>query len=267
VKHVGARHRPIDWAARSAGRVSYSGDIRLEGLLEGVILRSPHPHARIRSIDTSKALRAPGVHAIVTSADLPPGARYFHEGEKDRAPLANGIVRFVGEEVAAIAAETRSQAYAALRLIEVDYELLTPSNDVHAALRPGTGSLHARATGEANISRRLHRLWGDAAKGRNVSAVSVSGTYHFPRQAHVCMEAMISVAQWDEAEQRLHFWTTTQAPYYVVREVTQVLGLAAGQVVCHEVGVGGGFGAKSKICDVEVIAGLLARASKRPSTR
>jgi len=264
VNHVGARHRPIDWAARSAGRVSYSGDVKLEGLLEGAILRSPHPHAKIRSIDTTKALRMPGVHAVVTSADLPRGARYFHEGEKDRAPLADGIVRFVGEEVAAVAAETRAQAYAVLRLIDVDYELLTPALDVRAALKPGTNALHARATGEANVSRRVLRQWGDAAKGRNIGTVSVSGTYHFPRQAHVCMEAMVSVAQWDEAEKRLHFWTTTQAPYYVVREVTQVLGLAAGQVVCHEVGVGGGFGAKSKICDVEVIAGLLARAARRP---
>ncbi len=262
--HIGARHRPIDWDARSSGKVVYSGDLHLDGLLEGVILRSPHPHAKIRSIETQEAARMPGVHAVITAADFPTRARYVHEGERDRAPLADGVVHFRGQEVAAVAAETRAQAEAAARRIVVEYDLLRPAFDIAAARRPHADALHQRPTGERNVSRRLRRNWGDVAAGLRASDIAVGGDFYFPRQAHVCMETHITVARWDDVEARLHLWTSTQAPYYVVSDVSQVLGLGEEQVVCHEVGLGGGFGAKSKVCEQEAIAGALARKARRP---
>ena len=106
MKHVGKRHRVIDWEARTSGSLAYAGDMTFPGLLEGAILRSPYSHAKILRIETGKARGLPGVHAVITAADFPPGARYIHEGAADRSPLADGVVRFIGEEVAAVAADT-----------------------------------------------------------------------------------------------------------------------------------------------------------------
>lgn len=264
MKQVGQRVRGIDWQARTSGRLAYAADVPIEGMLHAAILRSPHPHARILAIDTSAARVLPGVRAIVTSADLPAGKRYVHEGAGDRAPLADGVVRFIGEEVAAVAADTLAEAEAATRAIRVDYRPLPAPLTISESLAPGATPLHARATKQANLSHRIVRDWGDSAAGRKASSVSVRGRFSFPRQAHACMETNGTLAHWDEAEQKLHFWTSTQAPYYIVLEVAQALGLERRQVVCHEVGVGGGFGAKSKICEHEVIAGALSREARRP---
>lgn len=263
MSEIGSRRRVIDWQARTSGALVYSGDLSLDGLLEAAVLRSPHAHATVRAIDATAARGMSGVRAIITAADFPPGARYLHEGARDRPPLADGVVRFIGQEVAAVAAETRRQAQAAARAIVVDYEIL-PAPVTIAAACDGFSQLHERPTGISNLSHRVRRNWGDAAAGRRSSTVSVAGDYFFPRQAHACMETNISVAHWDEAAQKLHFWTSTQAPYYVVEEVAEVLGLKVEQVVCHEVGVGGGFGGKSKICDHEAISGALSRAARAP---
>jgi CO/xanthine dehydrogenase Mo-binding subunit/CO/xanthine dehydrogenase FAD-binding subunit len=264
MKQVGRRLRSIDWQARTTGRLDYVADMSLDGTLHGAILRSPHSHARIRAIDVSAARALPGVRAVVTAADLPAGKRYLHEGAGDRAPLADGVVRFVGEEVAAVATETAQQAEAALRAIHVDYQPLTAPLTTDAALSPDAQRLHERPSGETNLSHKTVRHWGDPAAGREASTVTVRGRFRFPRQAHACMETNGTLAHWDDAEQKLHVWTSTQAPYYIVLETAQALGLERHQVVCHEVGVGGGFGAKSKICEHEVIAAALSRAAKRP---
>ena len=264
MKQVGRRVRGIDWQLRTSGQLAYVADIPLQGILHGAILRSPHSLARILGIETSAARRLPGVHAVITAADLPPGKRYVHEGAADRAPMAETVVRFVGEEVAAVAAETPEIAEAALRAIRVDYKVIAAPVTVAAALEPGATRLHERPTDQVNLSRKTVRDWGDYEAGRRAASVTVRGKFSFPRQAHACMETNGSLAHWDEAEQKLHFWCSTQAPYYIVLEVALALDLRRDQVVCHEVGVGGGFGSKSKICEHEVIAGALSRAAKRP---
>lgn len=264
MNQVGRRVRGIDWQQRTSGRLAYVADVPLEGILCGVILRSPHSHARIRGIDTAAARAIPGVHAVITAADLPRGKRYVHEGAADRSPMAEGVVRFVGEEVAAVAAETPEIAEAALRALYVDYEVISAPVTMAEARKPGATRLHERPTDQVNLSREVVRNWGDYDAGRSAASVTVQGSFSFPRQAHACMETNGSLAHWDEAEQKLHFWCSTQAPYYIVLEVSLALDLQRSQLVCHEVGVGGGFGAKSKICEHEVIAGALSRAAKRP---
>jgi CO/xanthine dehydrogenase Mo-binding subunit/CO/xanthine dehydrogenase FAD-binding subunit len=264
MKHVGHRVRAVDWEARTSGTLNYVPDVRLEGMLHAAVLRSPHSLARIVRLDTSVARSLPGVRAIITSADLPPGTRYIHEGAADRAPLADGMVRFVGEEIAAVAADSPDQAAAAVLAIEVDYEVLEAPLNIHQALSKGAARLHERKTGQANVSLIIKRDWGDAEAARKASTVTVEGRYYFARQAHACMETNGSVAHWKEEEQTLHFWTSTQAPYYVVLEVSAALGLDKKQVICHEVGVGGGFGSKSKICEHEVLSGLLSRLTLLP---
>ena len=264
MRQVGVRRRAIDWNERSAGKIAYSGDIRLDGMLEAAVLRSPLPHARIRRLDTARARTMPGVAAIVTAADFPAGVRYIHEGANDRAPLADGVVRFIGQEVAAVAADSLAEAYRAIEAIVVDYEPVRAPLSIDAALQEDAQSLHQRRTNETNVAAIIKRDWGDMALAKERSATTVDGRFGFPRQAHACMETLVAVASWSDKEQRLHYWTTTQAPYYVVDEVAHVLGLDKKQVICHEVAVGGGFGAKSKVCDHEAIAGALSIAARRP---
>jgi CO/xanthine dehydrogenase Mo-binding subunit/CO/xanthine dehydrogenase FAD-binding subunit len=263
--YIGQRVRPLDWEARTSGRVRFAGDLAMDGLLIGRVLRSPHPHARILAIDTSRAKALPGVHAVIGAADLPAGARYIHEGAKDRPPFADGVVRFIGQEVAAVAAETEAQANAALAAIAVEYDILPAPLDIATALAPGAKRLHDRPGNEPpNVAWRRSRRWGDPEGARRDSAISASGAFLYPRQSHASMEPNVAVAAWHDGEERIHLWTSTQSPYWVVEEVAQLLGLHEHQVVCHEVGVGGGFGGKSKICEHEVIAAALARAARRP---
>ncbi|MBN9425475.1 MAG: molybdopterin-dependent oxidoreductase [Burkholderiales bacterium] len=257
-----------DWEDRTSGRTLYASDLHPEGMLFGMILRSPYPYARIEGIDTSAALRIPGVCAVVTSKDLPPNTRYFHEGAADRPPLAEDLVRFVGQEVAGVAAETRAAAAEALAAIRVSYTPMQAPLDPAQAVLPGAAQLHARAAAKQsdtpNLSRRIERRWGAISEALSRSNATVGGRFSYPRVTHACMEPHVTLASWDAKLERMHLWTSTQAPFFIVKEVALALGLERAQVVCHEVAVGGGFGVKSKICEHEVIAALLARASGRP---
>ncbi|HET9808905.1 MAG TPA: xanthine dehydrogenase family protein, partial [Candidatus Limnocylindria bacterium] len=262
---VGKRVRALGWERRTSGSDAYAGDLPFEDLLVGRMLRSPHAHAEITHLDTSRARTMPGVRAVVTAADFREKARYIHSsGElSDRAPLADVVVRYVGEEIAAVAADTEEQADAALAAIDVRFHVLPAPLTIDEAVKPGATRLHARKTGEPNTSLHDTGSWGDVEKARGESAVSVEGTYWYPRVAHAVMEQNVSVARWDKERPLLELWTSTQAPFFVVKELAHVFGLKQEQVVCREVAVGGGFGSKSKISEHESIAAALARASGR----
>lgn len=261
---VGARVRNIDWEAKTSGADRYVGDVLPDGLLVARVLRSPFPHARIVSVDVSRARRAPGVAAILTAADLP-DRQYVHEGPlfADRSPLATSTVRFVGEEIAVVAAETREQADAAIEMVRVRYRELRAVTTVEEAMAPGAPHLHDRRHG-ANVSVEVHRSLGSLDQAAAETATTISETYRFGRQTHACMETHGSLASWDADAKRLDLWTSTQSPYFVRKEVAHVLGLDMDQVVVHEVAVGGGFGAKSKITDHEVLAAAVAIRTGRP---
>ena len=263
---IGARVRPLGWEARTRGALPYAGDLEPRGVLAARILRSPYAHADIVALDVREARRLPGVRAVITAADLIAGRRYIHQGGAlaDRAPLAERVVRFVGEEVAAVAADTDAEADRALAAIRVTYRPRPAAFTIDEALRPGAPTLHDRPLGLGNVAARMHRRWGDPEGARAASTVSVQGTYGYPPIAHACMEPNVIVAAWDAARERADVWTSTQAPYFVAKEVAHALGVTPKQVICHEVAVGGGFGGKSKICEHEVIAVLLARAAGRP---
>lgn len=259
---LGRSVRPLDWEKFTSGRFVYIGDLAPDGLLVGRILRSPHAHARLLSIDTSRARGMPGVHAVITAGDFPEGARYIHDGAADRSPLAVDTVRFVGQEVAAVAAETAEQAQAALDAIEVSYAPLPASFTIDAALEEGAPTLHERPTKLANIALKMVRNWGDMVVARAASRLSVAGRYWFPPQTHVCMETNSTVALWKDGT--LHMWSGTQAPFFVAKEMAQLLKLEQEQVILHEVGIGGAFGSKSRIGEHEAITAVLAREAKRP---
>ena len=260
---VGQRVRQVDWQARTAGSARYSADLDPEGVLVGAILRSPHPHARLEGIDTTTARAIPGVAAVVTAADVPDGALYKHSGpaHADRPPLAVDRVRFVGQEVAAVAACDPHTAQRALDAIVVTYRRLDAPLTPDEALTAGAATLHQRPAG-ANLAVDDEGAWGDPETALRQSEMMVEGTFSYPRTTHVCMERSTTLAWWREG--RLELWTTTQAPHYVATEVAQILGIDVDDVICHDVAVGGGFGARSKIAEHEVIAALLARRAERP---
>jgi CO/xanthine dehydrogenase Mo-binding subunit/CO/xanthine dehydrogenase FAD-binding subunit len=261
---LGRPTRPIEWDARTSGASRYVADVVLPGTLIARVLRSPHPHARILSIDAEPAGRMPGVAAVLTAADLP-DRLYKHEGPRlsDRHPLARDVVRFVGEEVAVVAAETAAQAAAALGVIQVRYQPLPAVTTVAAALADGAARLHQRASG-TNVALVIDRAYGDVEAGRRGATAAATSRYRFGRQAHACMEPNGTLARWDPGTSRLELWTSTQSPYFVREEVARILGLDLGQVIVREVAVGGGFGSKSKITDHEVLAGALAVRTGRP---
>jgi len=261
---IGRRVRAIDWDRRTSGGSRYVSDVALPGILIARVLRSPHPHARILAIDVEAARRLSGVVAVLTALDLP-DLLYKHEGGRlsDRRPLARDVVRFVGEEVAVVAAETAAQADAAIAAIRVRYRPLPAVTTVAAALAHGAPRLHDRPSG-SNVALHIERSYGDLAGACRAAVTTVSGRYRFGRQAHACMEPNGTLARWDSETGRLELWTSTQSPYFVREEVARLLGLALEQVILREVSVGGGFGAKSKVTDHEVLAAALAIRTGRP---
>lgn len=260
MRAIGSRVPQLRWDAITSGSERFSGDVPFEHVLVAGILRSPHPYAEIVSLNTTAAERVPGVVAVVTAADLPADALYIHHGGPlaDRPPLARGVVRFIGQEVVGVAAEDDEALRAGLAAISVRYRPRSAPTTLAAARTARTG-IHERATGEPTMSLKPELRWGDAESARRRASVSVRGSYSHQRIAHTCMEPNTTVACFDEATGRLELWSSTQAPYFVVKEVAACLGLDPAQVVCREVAVGGGFGAKSKICEHEVIAAALAR--------
>ncbi|MGH3763517.1 xanthine dehydrogenase family protein molybdopterin-binding subunit, partial [Actinophytocola sp.] len=163
-----------------------------------------------------------------------------------------------------MAAQTRAQAEAACRAIRVRYRRRAAPLTVAAARARGARRLHERTTAEPNVSMLLATDWGEPDAGIAAAAVSVRGGFVYPSVAHACMEPSVTLARWDPDRELVELWTSTQAPWFAVKEVSHLLGLRHEQVVCREVAVGGGFGQKSKAAEHEVLAAALARAAGQP---
>jgi CO/xanthine dehydrogenase Mo-binding subunit/CO/xanthine dehydrogenase FAD-binding subunit len=265
VSWIGARVRPVDWEAKTSGRERYAGDVPLDGLLHAAIVRSPHPYATLRGIDARPALAIPGVVAVVTAADVPGAETCIHSGGelRDRPHLARGVVRYVGEEVAAVAAETPELARQGARAVAVRYRPRRAPLTVADALKPRSRALHVRPTGEHNVAFRSSTVLGDYETTRAASAEHVREHYVYPRVGHAPMETNATTAAWDE-HGRLHLWTSSQSPWFVAEEIANAFAIPQERVICHDVSTGGGFGSKSHVSEHEVIAALLARKAGRP---
>ena len=259
---IGERVPNVEWEEKTSGAVLYAGDVKLPGMLFASICRSPHPHARILSVNADRVIRSPGVVATLTAADLP-DRKYIHHGGpmSDRTVLARGVVRYIGEEVAAVAAESPQMASLAAARFDVRYRRLPASTSIEQARRPRASQIHEHAPG--NIALSIDHSFGDDST-RGLSDVSISGLYRYPRQNQACMETNSIVASWDAAAGCLELWVSSQAPYFVIKELAHVLDLRNDQIVVHEVAVGGGFGSKSKISEYEAIAAALSIKARRP---
>jgi 4-hydroxybenzoyl-CoA reductase alpha subunit len=251
----------IDAVPKVTGEAQYTVDLKMPGLLIAKILRSPHPHARIVSIDTSAAKRLQGVRAVITAQDVPDKLFSFYQFLADKNILCREKVRYVGDEVAAVAAIDSDTAEEALSLIRVEYELLPAVFDVEEAMKPGAPLVHDDK--ESNSTWSVDRLFGDPDKALAECDYVAEGKYVTHQLAHTCLEVSNCVAKWDESE-RLTIWTNTQAPHTQRQEVARILGIPRRNVRVISSYMGGGFGSKL-VMDMKLpIAAVLSRMTGRP---
>ncbi|MGO9118599.1 MAG: xanthine dehydrogenase family protein molybdopterin-binding subunit [Desulfomonilaceae bacterium] len=254
----------IDGIAKVTGRAQYTFDITRPGMLYGKILRSPHPHAKIKNIDASKALALSGVKAVVTGKDtlgVKQGIwrRYSELCDEQILPLEK--VRYIGEPVAAVAAVTEEIAEQALDLIEVDYEVLTGVYDAMEAIKKEAPQIHEGVERNINVTRHIE--WGDVEEAFENSDYIREDWFKCSGQAHMCMETRCAVADYTP-EGKLTVWTSTQAPYYMQALLAGVLGIRESdiRVIAHY--VGGGFGGKFELDGAQFCASVLSMKLYKP---
>jgi CO/xanthine dehydrogenase Mo-binding subunit len=251
---VGQSVRRVDGVPKVKGEFEYASDLRRDGMLWGATLRSPHPHARIVSIDTSAAVEAPGVHAVLTHVDVP-GKKTFGLDVQDQPVLAMDVVRYAGEAVAIVAAEDPELARAALKKIAVNYKVLTPVTDMERALEPTAPSVHP----QGNVVRTLTIVHGNP----NAPAdVWVEGTYEtgMQDQAPLGPEAGLAIPA---ADGGVDLFIATQWLHADLEQLAPCLDLPPERVRLHLSGVGGAFGAREDV-SMQIHACLLALRTKRP---
>ena len=287
---VGTRPIRHDGTDKVTGRAQYGADIQLPGLLYGKVLRSPHPHARIKSIDTSRALALPGVQAVVTSEDLAqPSGKVVDLGEGlitnprflSNNCLAADKVLYKGHAVAAVAAATPHLAEEALALIDVDYEILKPVIDLLDAMKEDAPVLHERLanltnpnmrpgglrsdddTGKAsNIANHIYFEVGDLAKGFQEADVIVEREFRTAQVHQGYIEPQTATALWN-ADGHLTIWCSSQGQFNVRDQTATLLGIPISRIKVIPMEIGGGFGGKTLVY-LEPVAAALSRKAGRP---
>ncbi len=266
------RHGP----AVVAGAASFTADFPESSLLHLAVVRSPHAHARIRHIDTSAALAAPGVVAVFTHRDVPriPFSTGCHPGEGRDAldtRLLDDTARFVGQRLVVVAAETVAQARRACALVRIDYDVLPAVLDPVAALAPGAPLVHsepdiAKAADPArNLVAETTRRRGDPeAAFADPALVVVARDFSTGRQQHAHLEPHVSTA-WLDPEGRLVVRTSTQVPFLARRTLARVLQFPEAKIRVFKPLVGGGFGNKQEVLS-EDLAALVALRTGRPAS-
>lgn len=251
---IGSRGPVIDAVERVTGQAKYTADLELPGMLVARVLRTSHAHARIVSIDTSRAEALQGVRAVITYRDAPKVPIWGN-----RTYVLNDRVRFAGEAVAAVAAVDEDTAEKAVRLIDVKYEVLPFVLDPEEAMKPGAPQLFTDGNLEGQ-PRVLTR--GDVERGFAECDRVIERVYHCPTMWSGSMEPRAAIAQWEG--NKLTLWASTQAPCRVQTNLTGQFNLPDSQVRVIATYVGGGFGTKSAAHVDETIAALLARKARRP---
>ena len=268
--YIGQRIPRKDGPAKVTGRAIYTGDIHLPGMLVGRILRSPHPHARILNIDTSRAERLKGVKGVITARDTI-GARHgFVETPRyppDQYPLARDRVRFLGEEVAAVAATDHYIAQEALGLIRVDYEPLPSVFDPEEAMQPGAPEIHPShpkvKEPYVNIAGKTQSQWGDIEAGFARSDYVREDRFESHLRTHGYLEPQIALASF-EPEGKLNVWISSMGPFIKRAKLARSLGLPFSAVRVRKAYVGGAFGGKIDLYTHEFSAALLSIKTGRP---
>ena len=251
----------LDGPVKATGKAKYADDLSMPGMLYGAILQSPLAHAKILHIDTSRALKLPGVKAVVTAKEAGLVKYGVSPARYDETLYAFDKVRYVGDEIAAVAAVDPAIAQEALELIKVDYEELPAVFDMFEAQKEGAPQIHAEFPG--NLTAEVHQEFGDTEAVLASCDLVVDHTFLNKRQDAAFIEPHSCLAVFD-LDGRLTLHTSTQVPHYVMRTVAMVLQMPVGNVRVMKPYVGGGFGPKCEATPLEMSAALLARQTGKP---
>ncbi|MBI5571508.1 MAG: molybdopterin-dependent oxidoreductase [Desulfomonile tiedjei] len=258
---LNTRAARLDAPAKATGRAKYADDLAMPGMLYGAILQSPLAHAKILNIDTSKARKFPGIRAVVTAKEAGLVKYGVSPARYDETLYAHEKVRYVGDEIAAVAAVDPATAQEALDLIKVDYEELPAVFDMFEAMKEGAPQIHDEFPG--NMNAEVHQEFGDTEAALAACDLVVHHTFLNKRQDAAFIEPHACVAVFD-LDGKLTLHTSTQVPHYVMRTVAMVLQIPVGNVRVVKPYVGGGFGPKCEATPLEMSAALLARHTGKP---
>ena len=272
---VGKPEKKVDAVKLVQGKPAFTADMDMRGMLYARVLRSPHAHAHIKRIDVTKARELKGVAAVLTWQDIP-RVVYSTAGQSDPIPgpldtfSLDHKVRFVGDRVAMVAAETPEIAEKALELIEVEYEVLPAILDSRDAMKPDAIRIHdepeyvnfADSNPEKNLAAHIRIDIGDVEKGFAEADEIFEAEYEVPKVQQAHIEPHVCVTYWDE-DDRLVIRTSTQVPFHVRRMLAPVLNLPVKRIRVIKPRIGGGFGGKQEVL-MEDVPAHLTIATKRP---
>ncbi|MGO8796521.1 MAG: molybdopterin cofactor-binding domain-containing protein [Candidatus Sulfotelmatobacter sp.] len=256
----------IDAAEKTTGGGKYADDLSVPGMLIGKILHSPYPHAHIKRIDTSRAEQLEGVVTVAVGEDAPNPFGILPVGH-DEYPLALDKVRYVGDNVACVVAVSEAIAEKALELIDVDYELLPAYFDPEESMKAESDLIHDRKP--HNLEKDYHHVFGDTDKGFAEADHICEARFLANEVTHAAMEPHCTLASFEidphtGTQGRLTVWSSTQVPYYLQHKLSLVLEMPMQQIRVIKPLVGGGFGGKSEVIPLEIIAAVAARKADAP---
>ncbi len=258
---VGTRYGRIDGKDKATGRAKYIDDLKFPGMLHGKVLRSPYPHARILHMDTSRAEKLTGVRAVATVSDTP-DKKYgsYRSGVKDELIFARDKVRYVGDEVAAVAAIDEETAQEALSLLRVEYEELEAVFHPEEAMKPGAPRVHEEV--ENNVASHAVTLRGDPEKGFQEADLILEERFETGLQIHAYLEPVGCIASWD-SNGKLTIYAPSQNPSWSRLIYAEALDLPMGQLRVVQTAIGGAFGGKLEQKQY-LAAAILAKKARRP---
>lgn len=258
---IGKPLTKVDAMAKCTGETRYADDFSLPRTIYAKLLRSPHPHARLRSISTERAASLGGVHAVITGKDLPEKFGIMPSTQDEEA-LVVEKVRYVGDPVAAVAASTETLAEKALELIDVEYEILKPVLSIEEALTQVDNRIHSWNR-YANVQKAVSLEFGDMAQGFDGADHIYEDTFFFQGNTHLPMEQYCTIG-FHGPDGKLTVWSSTQTPHYLHRALSKVLGLPMSRIRVVATPVGGGFGGKSDPFSHELSVAKLSMITGRP---
>jgi 4-hydroxybenzoyl-CoA reductase alpha subunit len=269
---IGKRTPRVDAIEKATGQAKFTVDIKLPGMLHGKVLRSPHAHAKILKIDTSKAEKLPGVKAVITEADVPHRGLLMgiYPAACDEPPLARGKVRYIGEIVAAVAAVDEETAEEAVDLIDVEYEELPTVFDPEEAMKPGAVAIHDEIgypeshKVENNTSNTCNLDTGDVDKAFRESDFIFEDRFSTSAIAHCCLEPHSCVADYDPITGKITVWLSTQSPHFLRLDIAKILDIPISKVRVIAPHIGGAFGSKLAPIAPSICAPLLSMKTGKP---
>ncbi len=260
VNPVGKSVPRIDGLGKVTGQTKYAFDLSFPNMLIGKMLRSPHPHARIISMDTSKAEKLPGVRAVITAQDtynIKFGSNeYFFPHTVDQMAIESEKVRYVGDELGAVAAVDEETALEALKLIDVQYEILPAVFETQEAMKPGAPQIHEALN---NIAVILPVNFGNPDRALKEADYIREDRFYAPAAHHAAMETHVGVGQWEMFSDKITLWSSSQAPFKCREALAKTLKMDLNSVRVIKMPVGGGFGGKLEMLPMDFAACLLSK--------